>query len=173
MPRPVERHGFSIVEVMMATTILLVGIIGLIQAITIMSEALDTARRQQIAQQIAAAEIEKLRGRDWTTVANLPASATIVVGPGGAITGDATDFALANFTTATSDDNLTLARLASGLTCSFTRTRLRPTAATAASVTFIKVVYTVSWTSNTGRAHRHTIETYVGLNGLQLSYQQA
>jgi hypothetical protein len=158
---------------MMATTILLVGFIGLIQALTIMSEALDTARKQQVAQQIVAAEIEKLRGKDWTTIANLPASAAITVGPGGAISGDAASFALSNYTSDGADDNTTLANLANGFTCSLTRTRLRPTGATAATVTFVKVVYTVSWASNTGRAHRHSIETYLGQNGLHLSYQQS
>ncbi len=157
----------------MATTILLVGFIGLIQALTIMSEALDTARKQQVAQQIAAAEIEKLRGKDWNTIANLPASASITVGAGGTISGDAASFALSNYTADTSDDNTTLAHLANGFTCSFARTRLRPSGATASTVTFVKLVYTVSWTSNTGRAHRHTIETYLGQNGLHLSYQQS
>jgi Tfp pilus assembly protein PilV len=167
-----QRHAFSIVEVMMATTILLVGFIGLIQALTIMSESVDTARKQQVAQQIATAEIEKLRGKDWTTIANLPSSATITIGAAGAITGDLTSFALSNYTATAADDNTTLARLANGFTCSFTRTLLRPTGATAATVTFVKIAYTVSWTSNTGRAHRHTIDTYLGQNGLQLSNQR-
>jgi hypothetical protein len=158
---------------MMATTILLVGFIGSIQALTIMSEALDTARKQQVAQQIVAAEIEKLRGKDWATIANLPDSASIVVGAGATLTGDTASFALSNYTSAASDDNVALANLASGFTCTFTRTRLRPAAATAANVTYVKLVYTVSWTSNTGRSHRHSIETYLGQNGLHLSYQQS
>src|SRR3954470_22504966 len=98
MPRLLQRRGFSVIEVMMATTILLVGFVGLIHGLTIMSEALDTARKQPVAQQILAAEIEKLRGKDWTTIANLPASGTIVIGPGGAISGDAASFALSNYT---------------------------------------------------------------------------
>jgi len=169
----VSRHGFSVVEVMMATTILLVGFIGLISALTSMAEALDTARKQQVAQQIVAAEIEKLRGRDWTSIASLPASGTITIGAAGAITGDATSFALCNYTADASDDNTALARLANGFTCACSRTWLRPTGATAATVTFVKVVYTVTWTSNTGRTHRHMIETYLGMNGLHLSYQQS
>jgi len=39
-------------------------------------------------------------------------------------------------------------------------------------VTFIKLVYTVSWTSSNGRAHSRRTETYLGMNGLHLSYQQ-
>jgi Tfp pilus assembly protein PilV len=169
----VQRDGFSIVEVMMATTILLVGFIGLIQALTITSESLDTARKQQVAQQIVAGEIEKLRGRAWSNIANLPATGTIAVGSAGALTGDLASFALSNYTATTSDDNLTLARLANGFTCALARTYLRPSGATATNATYVKLVYTVTWTSATGRSHRHTFETYLGKSGLHLSYQQS
>ena len=168
-----RRDGFSIIEVMMASAILLVGFIGVIQALTIGSESLDTVRKQQVAAQIITAEIEKLRGGPWSTIADLPDTGTITIGPAGAITGDLTAFALSNRTTDATDDRLALSRLANGLTCAFTRVRLRPTSATAANVTFVKVTYTVTWTSNTGRTHRHAAETYLSLNGLQLSYQQS
>ena len=171
--RLARSDGFSIIEVMMASAILVVGFIGVIQALTIGSESLDTVRKQQVAGQIIAAEIEKLRGSPWSTIAELPDSATIAIGSSGAVTGDLTAFALSNRTTTTADDNLVLSRLAGGLTCAFTRARLRPTNATATSVTFVKVTYTVTWTSNTGRTHRHSAETYLSLNGLQLSYQQS
>lgn len=157
----------------MATTILLVGFVGLIQAVTIMSEALDTARKQQVAQQILTTEIEKLRGKDWTTIANLPATGTLNIAVGGVLSGDLTNFAVSGFSVATTDDNTSLATRAPGFTCTFTRTRLRPTAATASSVTFVQVVYTVTWTSNTGRTHRVSQETFLGQNGLHLSYQQS
>jgi Tfp pilus assembly protein PilV len=168
-----RSDGFSIIEVMMAAAILLVGFIGVIQALTIGTESVDTVRKQQVAGQLVAAEIEKLRGSAWTTIANLPETGTITIGAAGAITGDCTAFALSNRTTDAVDDNLALSRLASGLTCSFTRLRLRPTSATASNVTFVKVTYTVTWTSNTGRTHRHTTETFFSFNGLQLSYQQS
>lgn len=168
-----RSDGFNIIEVMMASAILVVGFIGVIQALTIGSESLDTVRKQQVAGQIIAAEIEKLRGSPWSTIADLPASGTIAIGPSGALTGDLTAFALSNRTTTTADDNLALSRLAGGLTCAFTRAHLRPASATATNVTFVKVTYTVTWTSNTGRTHRHTAETYLSLNGLQLSYQQS
>jgi Tfp pilus assembly protein PilV len=162
------RDGFSVIEVMMATTILLVGFVGVIQAITIGSESVDTARKQYLAHQVITAEIEKLRGSAWTTLANLPASATITISPSGTVSGDSSSFALSAAGSSTS-----LATLARGFTCSFTRTRLRPTAATASTVTFVKVVYAVSWTSNTGRAHSYTMESYFGMNGLHLSHQQS
>ncbi len=157
----------------MAATILGVGFIGVIEGVTIGSEVLDTARKQQVASQIVTGEIERLRAGAWSAIANLPATAAITIGPTGAITGDQTCFALSNYTTAASDDNTALDQLAKGFTCSFVRTRIRPVSATASSVTFIKIVYTVNWTSNTGRARSRTIETYLGKNGLHLSYQRS
>lgn len=172
--RSTTRRGFTIIEVMMAATILLVGFIGLMQAVTIGSESLDTARKLQIASQIATAEIEKLRGGDWSTVASLPASATISISSAGTITGDLTQFSLTNHTTSSSDDNTDLSLLAKGFTCSFTREYLRPSAsATASTVTFVRVIYTITWTTNTGRSQHHQATAYLGKNGLHLSYQQS
>lgn len=165
--------GFSLIEVMMAMAILLVGFVGMIQSVTIGSDSLDTAHKQQVAGQLAMAEIEKLRAGAWTSVANLPATGTITIDASGAISGDATSFALTNHTADSSDDDATLGALARGLTCSFTRTYLRPSPATAGSVTFVRVVYTVSWRSNTGRQLNHQVETYFGKNGLHLSSQQS
>ena len=170
---PPARSGFTLVEVMMAAVILVVGFIGLIQAVTIGSETLDTARKQQVADQIMAAEIEQLRAGPWSTIANLPASATITIDMTGTASGNETCFALCNYTAGNGDDNAALAALAKGFTCSFTRTRLRPTGATAATVTFVQFVYTVTWTSNTGRAYSRTTETFLGMNGLHLSFQKS
>lgn len=165
--------GFSIVEVMMATAILLVGFIGLIQAVTIGSESLDRARRQQIAVQLVNAEIERLRGSAWSTITATPASASITINQSGQASGDLTSFALTNRTAATSDDDAELCRLARGFTCSVTRSYLRPTAATSTNATYVKLTYTISWTSNTGRAQRHQVDAYLAKNGLHLSYQQS
>lgn len=168
------QRGFTIVEVMMATTILLFGFIGVIQAITIGSEYLDGARKLQIANQIALAEIEKLRGGDWTTVTSLPLSATITVSPTGTISGDVTQFALSNRSAVIGDYNTALSNLAKGFSCSLARSYLRPSAsASASTVTFIKVTYTITWTSNTGRTKSHQVATYLTKNGLHLSYQQS
>lgn len=71
-PEPGAR-GFTIVEVMMAATILVVGFMGMIQAITIGSEMMATARRQSLAAQILEHEIGKLRLTAW---GSLPAAGT-------------------------------------------------------------------------------------------------
>ena len=158
---------------MMGSALLLVGFVGMMQAVTISTESLDTARKQQIAVQLAEAEIEKLRGGAWSTIAGLPASGSITIDSTGAISGDAANFFLANHTTATTDDLTELTALAHGFTCSFTRSFLRPTSATAATATFVKVVYTIRWTTNTGRTQQHQVDAYFAKSGLHLSYQQS
>jgi prepilin-type N-terminal cleavage/methylation domain-containing protein len=165
--------GFTLVEVMMAATILVVGFIGLIQAVTINSEVLDTARKQQVATQIMDAEIERLRASTWNVISGLPASATITINSAGTISGNETAFALSNFTTANGDDNTALASLAKGFTCSYTRAYLRPAGATSSTVTFLSLIYTVSWTSNTGRTYSRSTLAYFGENGLHLSFQRS
>lgn len=55
----------------MASVILVVGLIGMIQGITIGSEMMATARRQTIAAQILDHEIGKLRLKNWTYISSL------------------------------------------------------------------------------------------------------
>jgi Tfp pilus assembly protein PilV len=69
---PATLKAFTIVEVMMAAVILVVGFMGMIQAITIGSEMLATARRQNIAAQIIAHETEKLRLLPWDVTTGAP-----------------------------------------------------------------------------------------------------
>lgn len=59
----------------MASVILVVGFIGMIQAITIGSEMLATAQRQNLAAQILDHEIGRLRLNSWSTVSALADSA--------------------------------------------------------------------------------------------------
>lgn len=73
-----KSKGFTIVEVMMAAVILVVGFIGMIQAITIGSEMLATARRQNLATQIINHELEKLRLVDFTTIDGYAAGPTTI-----------------------------------------------------------------------------------------------
>jgi hypothetical protein len=157
---------------MMAMAIVVVGIVGMMQAVTIGTEQLDTTNKQHLASRLVETELERLRNGPWSNIANLPASAAISISPAGVISGDTTSFALSNYTATAADDHTELSVLAGGFSCSFTMTRLRPTGATAATVTFVKLVYVVNWTSSAGRSHSRRTETYLGMNGLHLSYQQ-
>lgn len=158
---------------MVAAVIVLVGVAGMVQAVAIGTESIDTSRKQLVARQLAAAEIDQLRNGPWSVIANLPSSGTIAIDANGGIAGDVTQFALSNRTVSAADDNAALSAKAGGFTCSFTSTRLRPGSATASNVTFVRVTYTMTWKSSAGRTHRRTVEAYLGMNGLHLSHQQA
>src|SRR5882762_5803940 len=81
---PVSKFsGFTLVEVMMAATILVVGLVGMMQAVTIGSEMLDTGRKQTVAAQIIQDQIERVRLMSWTDVAAIaetPAPVALPVG---------------------------------------------------------------------------------------------
>ncbi len=66
-----RQSAFTIVEVMMASVILVVGFIGMISAVTVGSEMLATARRQSVAARILDHETGKLRLSSWSTLSAL------------------------------------------------------------------------------------------------------
>lgn len=78
-------NGFTIVEVMIASVILVVGFVGMIEGVGLGSKMMDASRRQTIAAQILNHEIEKLRLESWTTIQNLSTSTTWSSGTGYAV----------------------------------------------------------------------------------------
>ena len=66
-----SQSGMTILEVMMAVLVVATCLIGMIQAVTLGSEMVATARRQTLAAQIIAHELESLRAVDWGTISNL------------------------------------------------------------------------------------------------------
>jgi len=66
--RITSQAGFTLIEVGMAALILVVGFIGMIQAMKISSGMMDHARRQTVAAQILTHEIEQLRLENWATI---------------------------------------------------------------------------------------------------------
>jgi Tfp pilus assembly protein PilV len=164
-----SQAGFTLIEVGMGALILVVAFIGLIQAVTIGTQMLDTANKQQIAIQIIDAEIEKLRAGQVTDISGLTdgATYTIAVNSAGSVTGDTSYFALAS--------NTTMAAQARDFTVSLVKTNVR-----SSPTGFRKVVFTVTWTGNAwigdtarGRTYTRTAEMFFGLNGLQLSFQKS
>jgi len=176
--RRTRSSGFTIVEVMMASLILVVGFMGMIQGITIGSEMMATARRQTLAAQIISHETEKLRLSSWTVVSALTTASTSV----------------------TIDTQFANAITACGLTTS-TITLTRTTAnidTDGDSVTDLKeVTFTVTWTKSgtntaattaTGswfdqlsfaspspisRTYTRSATAYYGKYGLNLAYQRS
>ncbi len=77
-PAPTIRRqsGFTLIEVAMASLILVVAFIGLIEAVGTSSNMMDSARRQTLAAQIISHEIEQLRFQNWTAISALPTAQT-------------------------------------------------------------------------------------------------
>lgn len=144
---------------MMGAVILVVALMGTIQAVTIGSEMLATARRQTLASQIMDHEIEELRMASWTTLTGLAA------GP----------------TTLTIDTQFAEAVAASGATFTLTRsvTYLNPAtmAATGSATNLREVTFTVTWIVvpsgfTASRTYTRVKSAYFGEYGLNLSYQR-
>lgn len=163
-----SQAGFTLIEVGMGALILVVGFIGIIQAVTIGSQMLDTAQKQQVAVQIIDAEIERLRAGalDASSISTLinGTTYTITVDSAGSVSGNTAYFALSS--------NATMSALAKNFTVSMKRSDVR--------TNFHKIVFTVTWTGNMwtggtvrGLAYSRSAEMYFGLNGLQLSFQKS
>ena len=74
---PHQRRAFTLLEVMMAATVLILVIVGMIQVVVSGSEMLDFSKKQTIATQIIHDNIDRLHLVDWPTVQSYPASATV------------------------------------------------------------------------------------------------
>jgi len=142
---------------MMASLILVVGFIGMIEAMAVSSNMMDHSRRQTLATQILNQEIEKLHYSTWATVSALPTATT----------------------TLTIDPQFTSAVTASGATYSLTRTLTSPDPAT----NLREVQFTVTWVVATSRrkadasqltfSYSRSQWAYFGKYGLNLTYQRS
>ena len=182
MPRrPNNQRAFTLIEVMLAATVLLVGITSMIYAIGTGSEMLDTAHKTQIAQQIIDGEINRMRVADWGPGINVtpgtvsypkdPDTATIIIdqnGTANGLTGDDAHkwyFALTNFTPLVSDDdNKALLNLAKGFTVTLN--------VTTPKTDYRIFSYTVQWNGTLGKSHSRSGVAYIGRYGLVTSYKR-
>jgi hypothetical protein len=145
------RSGFTLVEVALAATILLVGFAGMATALIIGSEMLDTARKQMIAAQIIQTEVDYLRLKDWTTIQYLTSTAPANLSD--SIYPEFAQTSLASF----AGTKFTFARQ---VNYPDPHTNLR------------WITMTVSWTSITGKPHSRSCNAYIGKYGLNVSYQK-
>ncbi len=140
----------------MAAVILVVGFIGLIEAVVIGSGMMDNARRQTLAAQILSHEVEQLRLASWSTINALPTASTAV----------------------TINSQFATAIAASGATFTLTRTTADVVAGSLREATF-----TLTWVVNTSRrdslgnllsfTYTRNSTAYYGKYGLNLSYQRS
>lgn len=195
--RPTSQSAFTLIEVMLASTVLLVGITSMIYAVGMGAEILDTARKSQIAQQIIDGEINRMRVADWgtgpipsgipgtTSYPRNPDSATIIIdqnGTANGLTGDDAHkwfFGLTNFTSTSADDNRALLNLAKGFTVTlkvitpvYTQETAPPSAPFATKADDRIFSYTVQWNSTLGKLHTRNGVAYIGRYGLAASHKR-
>jgi Tfp pilus assembly protein PilV len=166
-----RRSAFTIVEVMMASVILVVGFMGMIQAITIGSEMLATAQRQTLAAQILEHEIGRYRLDSWSTVNGLADSAAATYSSdltalNTAITASGVSYQLArdvtDLTTDLREITLTVTWTKSGTT----------TAATTATGSWLQRL-SFSGASPIARTYTRKTTAYFGKYGLNLNVQRS
>lgn len=186
--RRLTQSGFTLVDVMMGATILVVGLVGFIQAVLIGSEMQATARRQTLAAQIASNEIELLRTKDWATISAIAAGPSVMAWNPGTnykitdlVSSGGTWYrCVANHINQVPPDTNNWA-VYSGpisstgvdLAATYTVTRARADMPNG----LIEVTFTVTWTVKpTGyplsRTYTRIVTAYYGRYGLNLSYQR-
>ena len=158
-PRRSRVGAFTLIEVGMAAGVMALGLVGMIQVIISGAQMLDVARRQNIAMQIIHGQIDQIRLRTWSELEAYAAAETVLV--------DASDYH-GNQTINVAKGfvfGANLPTVSAGFRCKreivTVRTDLK------------QVTFTVTWTGNTGRAYSRTGTTYVGKNGLYVTYQRS
>lgn len=139
----------------MASVILVVGFMGMIQAITLGSEMLATARRQTLASQILEHEIGKLRLTSWSGISGLA------------------DYNETDYTALLPDDtrfDTTIA--ASGVTFKLARD------VTSVTTDLVEVTFTLTWTAipssgTAARTYTRKATAFFGKYGLNNSIQRS
>lgn len=152
--RPIRQNqaGFTLVEVMLASIIMVLGIATSLTTITFGMRAIDTARHSTLAAQIMQSEMENIRLLNWAQVTALPASETVDISS-----------IISSGTSSTLDD--TLNNIIGKFTC--LRTITTPKA------NMREITLTVSWNGQDGRAHSNSYITRYCKDGLYDFYYTA
>lgn len=153
-PRP-RRSGFTLVEVMVAAGVMVLGMVGMIHVITQGSQMLDLARKQTIAMQIIHGQIENIRLRTFEQVDALDKNITVWVRAADDASNKSEGF----------DFGTNITAVSTGFRCKREITTVR--------TDMLQVTFTVTWTGNTGRSYSRTGSTYLGKNGLYVTYQRS
>lgn len=151
--RRCPRAGFTILEVMLAAVVMLLGIATSVTALQYGLRSVDTARCMTLAGQIMQSEMEILRLQNWSQISALPASA--VVDPSTMITTG----------TATALD-ATLTTIASRFTCTRAVSNVTGKTDPLGQPNMKLITLTVSWKGIDGRDHNLKFQTRYAKNGL-------
>lgn len=140
---------------MFAAGVLALALVGMIQAVVSGSEMLDLSRKQTIAAQIIHGQIDYMRLRNWTEISALSTPVTVAVDAQNQASNLAAGF----------DFGTQLPTICTDFTCTRTIATVR--------TDLKRVTFTVTWKGNTGRTYTRTGTTYVGKNGLYVTFQRS
>ena len=139
------RRGFTVFEVLLAASVLILVISTSLAVLQSGMRAVDTARNTTLASQICQSAIEVHRLQNWTQISALAASAPVVVSS-----------VISSGTSTTLDTTL------NSFTGLFTCTRTVSTPKANMRV----ITITVSWNGNDGRPHSVSTQARYAKNGL-------
>lgn len=151
---PTRRAGgFSILEVMLGATVMVLGIVTAITALQYGMRSVDTARNMTLAAQIMQSEIEILRLQNWSQISALPTSTA--VDPSTMIT------------TGTSTPlDVTLTAIAARFTCTREVSNVSGKNDLAGVPNMKLITLNVNWSGLDGRPHALRFQTRYAKNGL-------
>jgi type II secretory pathway pseudopilin PulG len=162
-----SAKAFTLIEVMLAATFMLAGIVGAIQVLVSGSEMLETSRKQAAALQIIDSELARVRMSnlsDWSLnpLKNPPEKIPAAL-PNTNSNGVTIDL---NSRYPASSYNTDFRTLIQKFTCT------RTVGFAMNRTDYKQVTIKVTWTNHNGRTYTRTGTTYVGKNGLYVSYQR-
>ena len=131
------RRGFTIAEVMIAAGVMALAITTAITTMQRAFLALDSARNITLAGQIMQSELEKMRLKDWATIAGYPSAETTLT-----------------------IDTVFTSNAAIGNRFTLTRT------VADAHTDMKEITLTVTWRGYDARSNSRSYKTYYGRNGL-------
>lgn len=141
------HRGFTIIEVMMASIVMVLGITTSLLVLDTGMHAVDTARNMTLAAQIMQSEMEILRLQNWAQIRALPEKQQIDTS-----------------TTITSGTSTALDDTLNGIASRFTCVRLVTDISGRSDIK--RIVLVTSWQGIDGRTHTVSYETRYAKNGL-------
>ena len=168
-----QTRAYTLLEVMLAATLLGLAFVGMTQVIISGSNMLDMSRKQTIATQIIHAEIEQVRLQKWTTVNGLIGTSSTV------------DIGTLTSTNSLSSSTFGYPELMTFKNIAKNFTAVRVVSYVSGRTDMVAITFTVTWKSNMrtgdlvggvivpGKSFSRTGTTYFSKNGLFVSYQKS
>lgn len=137
-----SNRGFTLVEIVMSSVVLLLAIMGSITALQVAFRELELARTTSVATQVMQSEAERLRLMNWSAISALP-----------------------------NESDVDLSTAISSGTLLFGRLRMVRTVADVPDYSNMKEIHLVAkWTTSNGRSHERSMMLRYSKGGLHDYY---